>query len=92
VSQAFPVKLETAVLKAAGSRGAVTATLTDNDRTVLKNQVVAFTVAGKVTKVKTNAKGQAVLKGLTTGTAVKVGFAAVKGYYAAAPTVTAKAQ
>ncbi|MCW2586473.1 MAG: hypothetical protein JWN55_1989 [Frankiales bacterium] len=92
VSQAFPVKLETAVLKAAGSRGAVTATLTDNDRTVLKNQVVAFTVAGKVTKVKTNAKGQAVLKGLKTGTAVKVGFAAVKGYYAAAPTVTAKAQ
>jgi hypothetical protein len=87
----FPVRLETAVLRAAGSKGAVTATLTDNDRAVLKNQVVTFTVGSRVVSVRTNSRGQAAITGLARGTTVRVGFAGQRGYYSAAPSVSAKA-
>lgn len=90
-SAPFKVALESTVLKAVGSKGAVTATLSDNDGHRLAKRVVVFTVGSKVTRVTTNAKGQAVLKNLARGAAVKVSFAAVSGYYSAAKTVSAKA-
>jgi hypothetical protein len=82
--------VEKTVLKAVAGKGSVTATLTDNDKSPVAGQLVAFTVGSKVTKVKTNAKGVAVLARQPAGTTVKVGFAAVTGYYSAAPTVSAK--
>lgn len=91
LARSFAVKAETAVLRAGGAKGAVTATLTDNDRTALRNQVVAFTVGSRVTKVRTDSRGRATLTGLARGTTAKVSFAAVKGYYSAAPTASAKA-
>ena len=91
LSDSFVVALEKTVLKATGSKGAVTVALTDNDRTALGKHTVAFTVGNKVTKLTTNGKGQAVLKGLAKGTSVKVAFAAVPGFYSAAQAVSAKA-
>ena len=82
--------VEKTVLKAVAGKGSVTATLTDNDKSPVAGQLVVFTVGSKVTKVKTNAKGVAVLTRQTAGTTVKVGFAAVSGYYSASPTVSAK--
>lgn len=86
----FTVKPETSVLTAKGGKGTVTATLLDNDKTPLAGQIVSFTVAKKVTKVRTNAKGVAVLSKQKKGTTVKVDFAAVKDRYTAAKSVSAK--
>ncbi len=86
----FTVKAEKALLKVVAGRGTMTATLADDDRTVLAGQVVVFTVGSKVTKVKTNAKGVAVLTRQTKGATVKVSFVAIKDQYTAAPTVSAK--
>ena len=86
----FTETVEKPVLKAVAGRGTVTATLTDDDKTPLAGQLVAFTVGSKVTKVKTNAKGVAVLTRQTRGAIVKVGFVAVKDFYSAAPTVSVK--
>ena len=86
----FTVVPETTVLKAVAGKGSVTATLTDNDKTPLVGQLVSFTVGKKVTKVKTNAKGVAVLSKQKAGSSVTVGFAAVTGKYAAAKAVSAK--
>ncbi len=91
LSQPFTVVVDKTVLKAVGGPGGVAATLTDNDKQPLAGRMVAFTVGGQVSKVKTNAKGQAFLKGIAKGTAVKVGFGGVPRYYAAAKTVSAKA-
>lgn len=91
LSAPFVVKAESTVLKAVASKGYVTATLTDNDRTPVAKRVIVFTVGSRTAKTVTNAKGQAVLKGLAKGTVVKVAFAAVPGYYTAAKSVTAKA-
>ncbi len=86
----FTVAPETSVLKAVAGRGTVTATLTDNDRTPIKGQVVTFKVGSRVTKVITNAKGVAVLTRQTKGTSVTVGFAGVRGKYTAAKSVTSR--
>ena len=53
-------------------------------------ELVSFTISGKVTKVKTNAKGVAVLSKLAKGSTVQVSFGAVTGKYAAAKAVSAK--
>lgn len=87
----FTVSPETTVLKAVGGKGSVTATLTDNDKKPVVGQLVAFKAGSKVTKVKTNAKGVAVLSRLAKGTTVSVSFAAVPGKYLAAKAVSAKA-
>lgn len=88
---AFVVAVESTVLKAVASKGAVTATLADNDRHAIAKRVVIFTVGSRSTKVTTNAKGQAILKGVAKGAVVKVSFAAVPTLYAAAKPVTVKA-
>lgn len=90
LAKPFTVAAEKALLKAVAGKGTVTATLTDDDRTALAGQTVLFTVGSKVTKVKTNAKGVAVLSRQTKGATVKVSFAAVAGRYLAAPAVSAK--
>jgi hypothetical protein len=87
----FTVSPESTVLKAVGGKGSVTATLTDNDKTPLASQLVAFKVGSKTTKVKTNSKGVAVLSKLAKGSTASVSFAAVTGKYAAAKAVSAKA-
>jgi len=86
----FTVKAEKALLKGVAGRGTVTATLIDDDKTALAGQVVVFTVGKKVTKVKTNAKGVAVLTRQVKGATVKVSFAAVPARYTAAPTVSVR--
>jgi hypothetical protein len=87
----FVVVAEKAVLKAVGIRGGASATLLDDDKHPIAGRVVTFTVGSKKYAVKTNAKGVAVLTHLAMGTAVKVGFAGVKGYYLATPTYTVRA-
>lgn len=89
-SAPFTVKLEKTVLKAVGGRGTVTATLTDDDKAPVAGQLVTFTVGSKVTKVKTSAKGVAVLTGQVKGALVKVTFAGTKGLYSAAAGTSAK--
>jgi hypothetical protein len=86
----FVVAVESTVLKAVASKGAVTATLADNDKHAIAKRVVVFTVGSKSTKVTTNARGQALLKGVVEGAVVKVSFGAVPTYYAAAKPVTVK--
>jgi hypothetical protein len=89
-SAPFKVTTEKSLVTAKAGRGTVTATLTDDDKTPLAGQVVSFTVGSKITKVKTNAKGVAVLTRQTKGATVKVAFAAVKDLYSAAKPVSAK--
>jgi hypothetical protein len=91
-SAPYTVKLESTVLKAVGSKGAVTATLSENDPRPLANRTVVFTAGKKVYKVKTNAQGRASVSKLAKGTVVKVSFPSVAGYYAAAAPVSAKVQ
>jgi hypothetical protein len=87
----FVVVAEKAVLKPVGIRGGASATLLDDDKHAIVGRVVSFTVGSRKYSVKTNAKGVAVLTHVAKGTAVKVGFAGVKGYYLATPTYTVKA-
>lgn len=86
----FTVLPEASVLTATAGKGTATATLLDNDRTPIVGQLVSFTVGSKVTKVKTNAKGVAVLTKQVSGSTAKVGFAAVPAAYTAAKTVSVK--
>jgi hypothetical protein len=87
----FKVLAEKTVLKAVGIRGGAKATVLDDDRHPVVGRPVVFTVGSRKTVVKTNAQGVAVLGRLARGTAVKVGFPAVPGYYLATPTYTVKA-
>ena len=87
----FVVKVESAVLTAVGTKGTVTATLKDNDKTAIAKRIVVLTVGKKTIKATTNAQGQVILKGLAKGTVVQVAFAAVPTYYSAAKPVSAKA-
>jgi hypothetical protein len=87
----FKVLAEKTVLKAVGIRGGVKATVLDDDRHPVVGRPVVFTVGSRKVVVKTNAQGVAVLGRLARGTAVKVGFPAVPGYYLATPSYTVKA-
>lgn len=87
----FTVVVEKTLLSAKAGKGTVTATVKDDDGHVVAGQPVTFLVGKKVTTARTDARGVAVLKGLTKGTSVKVGFAAVAKRFAAAPSVTTKA-
>ena len=86
----FTVVVEKTLLVAKAGKGTVTATVKDDDKRALVGRPVTFTRGGKTTTVKTDAKGVAVLRGLTAGSSVKVGVAAVARRYAAAPSVTVK--
>jgi hypothetical protein len=84
---AFTVLVEKTALKAAGNKGAVTATLTDDDKKPVVGQVITFTSGSKKVTAKTDAKGVAKASGLPSGT-VKVSYAGASGTYAAASTST----
>jgi hypothetical protein len=90
-TKTFTVALEKTLLKAVASRGGATATVIDNDKHPVVGRYVTFTIGTTKRLVKTNSRGVAVLTGLKKGTAVKVAFLAVKGYYLGTPTYTVKA-
>jgi hypothetical protein len=83
----FTVLVEKTVLKAVGSKAAVTATLTDDDKTPVAGQVITFTSGSKKVTAKTDAKGIAKATGLPPGN-IKVAYAGAAGMYAAASTTT----
>jgi hypothetical protein len=84
---AFTVSVERTVLKSTGSRGTVTATLTDDDKSPVAGQVVTFASGSKKVTARTNAKGVATANGLPSGT-VKVTYAGASGMYAPARSAT----
>jgi hypothetical protein len=83
----FTVLIEKTVLKATGSKGAVTAILSDDDRTPVAGQVITFTLGSKKATARTDAKGVAKVTGFPPGN-VKVAYAGASGMYAAASTST----
>jgi hypothetical protein len=83
MSVPFTVTLEKTSLLATGSRGAVTATLRDDDKQVIAGQVLTFTQGSVKKTAKTDAKGVAKVGGFTPGQAVKVTYAGLTGKYAA---------
>lgn len=87
----FTVVAEKTVLKAVGVKGGAKATVLDDDKHVVAGKPVTFLIGKTKKVVKTNSKGIAVVTGLARGTAVKVSFAPVKGYYLGTPTSTVKA-
>ncbi len=90
-TKAFTVLAEKTLLKAVAIRGGASATVVDNDKHPVVGRYVTFTIGTSKRLVKTNARGVAVLTGLRKGTAVKVTFLAVKGYYLGTPTYTVRA-
>lgn len=86
----FAVRAESTLIKAVSSRGAVTATLTDNEHQPIAYQTLVFTVGKKVTKIRTNAKGVAVLTRQAKGATAKVAFGVVPRFYYAAKPVLVK--
>jgi hypothetical protein len=90
-TKAFTVALEKTLLKAVASRGGATATVVDNDKHPVVGRYVTFTIGSTKRLVKTNTRGVAVLTGVRKGTAVKVAFLPVKGFYLGTPTITVKA-
>lgn len=89
ISTEFTVLVEKTVLKATGSKGNVTATLTDDDRQPVAGQVITFTSGSKKVTTKTNKSGVA-KAGFAPGSAVTVTYAGVAGEYSASKT-TARA-
>jgi hypothetical protein len=87
----FKVVAEKTVLKAVAIKGGVKATVLDDDKHPVAGRTVLFVIGAKKKAVKTNAKGIAVLTGVAKGTAVKVSFPAVPGFYLGTPTYTVKA-
>jgi hypothetical protein len=83
----FTVAVEKTALKAAGGKGAVTATLTDDDKKPVAGQVITFASGSKKVTAKTDAKGVAKATGLPPGN-IKVTYAGAAGMYAAASTTT----
>jgi hypothetical protein len=80
----FTVLVEKTALKVTGGGGAVTATLTDDDRKAVAGQVVTFT-AGSVTRsVRTGATGVAKAAGFPAGAVVKATYSGATGMYTAA--------
>jgi hypothetical protein len=87
VSVDFTVSVEKTVLKAVGGKGAVTATLADDDRKPVAGQVITFASGSKKVTAKTDAKGIAKGSGLPSGN-IKVSYAGATGMYTAASTTT----
>ena len=87
----FTVAAEKTLLKAVASRGGATATVIDNDKHPVVGRYVTFTIGSAKKLVKTNSRGVAVLTGVRKGTAIKVTFLPVRGYYLGTPTYTVKA-
>jgi hypothetical protein len=87
VSVDFTVSVEKTALKAVGSKGAVTATLTDDDKKPVVGQVITFTSGSKKVTAKTDAKGVAKASGLPAGN-IKVSYAGATGMYTAASATT----
>ncbi|MCU1592586.1 MAG: hypothetical protein JWP11_3842 [Frankiales bacterium] len=83
----FTVLVEKTALKATGAKGAVTATLTDDDKKPVVGQVVTFASGSKTVTAKTDAKGVAKASGLPAGN-IKVSYAGAAGMYTAASTTT----
>jgi hypothetical protein len=86
MSEDFTVMVEKTALKAAGSKGAVTATLTDDDRKAVAGQVVAFTSGSVKKTARTDAKGVAKAAGFPAGSTVTVTYAGAAGQYAGSKT------
>ncbi|MCW2571798.1 MAG: hypothetical protein JWO88_1856, partial [Frankiales bacterium] len=83
----FTVLVERTVLNATGTKGAVTATLVDDDKHPVAGQVITFSLGSKKVTAKTDAKGVAKATGLPSGN-VKVGYAGAAGMYTAANATT----
>jgi hypothetical protein len=83
----FTVLIEKTVLTATGTKGAVTATLRDDDRRPVGGQVITFTLGSKKVTARTDAKGVAKATGLPPGN-VKVTYAGAPGMYTAANATT----
>jgi hypothetical protein len=90
-TKTFKVVAEQTLLKAVGIRGGASATVVDNDKHPVVGRYVTFIIGSTKRTVKTNSRGVAVLTGVKKGTAIKVVFLAVKGYYLASPTYTVRA-
>lgn len=84
MSVPFTVTVEKTSLLATGSRGAVTATLRDDDKQAVAGQVLTFTQGSVKKTAKTDAKGVAKVGGFKPGQTVKVTYAGLAGKYAAA--------
>ena len=84
---AFTVLVEKAVLTATGTKGAVTASLRDDDRHPVAGQVITFALGSKKVTARTDAKGVAKATGLPPGN-VKVTYAGAPGMYTAATATT----
>jgi hypothetical protein len=91
VTAPFTVKAEKVLLKAVGTKGGVTATLTDDDKRVVAGQTVVFTIGTKKYAVKTSSRGVAALGKIKRGTAVKISYAGAKNLFLATPSYTVKA-
>ncbi|MDP3713462.1 MAG: hypothetical protein Q8R60_13385 [Mycobacteriales bacterium] len=83
LSVPFTVAVEKTVLSAKGAKGAVTATLLDDDKKAVAGQTVTFAQGSVKKTAKTDAKGVAKVSGLKPGQAVKVTYAGLAGKYAA---------
>lgn len=77
----FTVLVEQTALKAVNTKGTVTATLTDDDKTPVAGQVITFTLGSKKATAKTDAKGDAKVSGFPAGN-VKATYAGAPGMYA----------
>ena len=78
----FTVLVEKTLLKATGGSGAVTATLTDDDRKPVAGQAVTFTSGAKKVTARTAANGVVKASGFPAGSTVTVTYAGVTGQYA----------
>jgi hypothetical protein len=90
-TKAFTVLAEKTLLKAVGRRGGAMATVTDNDKHPVVGRFVTFQIGSSKKVVRTNSRGVAVLTGVRKGTAIKVTFLPVRGYYLGTPSYTVKA-
>ncbi|HUR14259.1 MAG TPA: hypothetical protein VM097_07175 [Mycobacteriales bacterium] len=90
-TKSFKVVAEKTLLKVVALRGGAKGTVLDNDKHPVVGRPVVFTIGAKKRFVRTNSKGVAVLTGVAKGTAIKVSFPAVPGYYLGTPSYTVKA-
>lgn len=84
----FTIALEKTVLKASGSKGTVTATLTDDDRTPVAGQTLVFGSGSKKVLVKTDGRGVAKAGGFPANANVKVTYTGAPGMYLGAWTAS----
>jgi hypothetical protein len=84
----FTSLVEKTALKAVNSKGNVTATLTDDDKTPVAGQSITFTLGSKKATAKTDARGVAKVSGFPAGN-VKATYAGAPGMYSAS-SATAK--